>query len=420
MDKKQILNKFSDFVSIQSVSSDTKRHGEILNAVKFIIKELDNMGFKTKIYQKNNCPPLIIAKKIISVKARNLAFYAHYDIQPEDPVNQWKSPPFKLTIKNNKIWGRGVADDKGHLIEILFAAKKIIKEQSLNNNLVFIFEGEEETGSDNFETLIKNDVTLKNVDAFYVVDMGIKDKDTPQIYYGLRGVTGFELIIKTSDTDLHSGVYGNKALNPAQLLANLMSKMKEGAGWRVTIPGFYDEIKVVSEEEKKILLKSSKNIDTKIQPGLDINGMVSGFIGEGSKTIIPAKAMVKFSIRLVPGQDHKKIEKLVEKFIKENLPPKVQYSLDILSGSDAFYTDYKNYYAQKTSKILETEFKNKTAFNRSGGSVAAAEILQRLYKKPVILIGFTLPDDNIHAPNENFDEETFFKGITAIEKIMTQ
>lgn len=411
---------FTDFVRIQSVSTDSKRKKEILKAVDFLKKNLEKLGFQVNLYQKANCPPLIIAKKIISSKAKTLGFYAHYDVQPEDPINKWKSPPFKLTVKNGKIFGRGVADDKGHIVEMIIAAEKLIKTNQLKNNLIFIFEGEEEVGSQNFEELVKKDKSLKNVDVFYVVDMGMKEKNIPQIIYGLRGVIGFEIKIITSEFDLHSGVYGNKVLNPAQLAAELMAKIVDGQTHKIKIPGFYDDVKKISQEEKQLLLKSNETLVSKIDPALDINGIVSGYTGEGSKTIIPSSALIKFSVRLVPNQNHKKIESLVKKFVKDNLPKTVKISFKKSSGSNPFYTDFKNQYAQKTAEIFKDVFGNETLFNRSGGSVGAAEILQRLFKKPVILAGFTLPDDNLHAPNENFDEEMFLKGIKAIEKIFLQ
>lgn len=419
--KKDIFQLFSDFVAIESVSTDSKRKKEILKAVDFLKNHLEKLGFQVNLYQKANCPPLIIAKKIVSSKAKTFGFYAHYDVQPEDPIDKWKSLPFQLTVKNGKIFGRGVADNKGHIIEMIVAAEKLIKTNQLKNNLVFIFEGEEEVGSKNFEELVKKDKSLKNINAFYVVDMGMKEKNLPQIIYGLRGVIGFEIKIITSELDLHSGVYGNKVLNPAQLAAELMAKMVDGETHKIKIPGFYDDVKKISREEKQLLLKSNESLVSKINPALDINGMISGYTGEGSKTIIPASATVKFSLRLVPDQDWKKIEKLVKNFIKKNLPKNVVYKLKTSDfGCNPFYTDFKNQYAQKTAHILTNVFDNETLFNRSGGSVGAAEILQRLFQKPVVLIGFTLPDNNLHAPNENFDEEMFLKGIIAIEKIFAQ
>lgn len=408
----KILKLFSDFINIESVSTDSNRHPEILKAVEFLKKEIKSLGFEVKIYQKENCPPLIIgylpssSRSSKDGKAKAIGVYAHYDVQPEDPVEKWDSPPFKLDLKGGKMFGRGVADDKGHIIQILVAIRRLVETRhasSLQNNIVLIFEGEEEVGSQNFESLAgQAKKELEKVDVFYILDMGMKAKNVPQIFYGLRGIIAFELKIKTSETDLHSGVFGNRVFNPAQLLSELMSKIKDSQTGKIKIPEFYDQVK--------------KN---QLQPSLDINGMVSGYTGEGTKTIIPAEATVKFSIRLVPDQDHKKIERLVQKFIKNNLPEKVDFKLKIFTGSNPFYTDFKNPYAKKTADILNEVFKNKTHFDRSGGSIAAAEILQRLFKKPIILTGFTLPDENIHAPNENIDEEMFFKGIVSLEKIFS-
>jgi len=403
----KILKLFSDFINIESVSTDSSRHSEILKAVEFLKKEIKSLGFKVDIYQKDNCPPLIVAKYYLSdvrpQDRKTIGIYAHYDVQPEDPVGEWDSPPFELTLKNGKLYGRGVADDKGHIIQILIAINQLIDTKKLQNNIILILEGEEEVGSKNFESLVSQvKQELERIDVFYILDMGMKSKNVPQIFYGLRGIIAFELKIKTSETDLHSGVYGNRVFNPAQLLSELMSKMKDSQTVKIKVPGFYDRVK--------------KN---QLQPSLDINGMVSGYTGEGTKTIIPAEATVKFSIRLVPDQDHKKIERLVQKFIKNSLPKKVDFQLKIFTGSNPFYIDFKNPYAKKTADILSEVFKNKTHFNRSGGSIAAAEILQRIFKKPIILTGFTLPDENIHAPNENIDEEMFWKGIMALEKIFS-
>ena len=437
MDNK-IVKLFSDFVAIRSISADPSRHKEILEAVDFLKKRIIKLGFEVDIYQTKDSSPLIVAKRIISPNSKTIGIYAHYDVQPEDPVDEWDSPPFKLDIRGGKIYGRGVADDKGHIIQILMALDQLIKNKKLSNNIVLVFEGEEENKSENFELFVgqaKKD--LETVDVFYIFDMGMKAKNIPQIFYGLRGIITGELKIKIGKTDLHSGIYGNRVMNPVQIIAELLAKIKNGETNEIKIPGFYSTVKKISQKERDLLSEfisddetEKKNagikkfigdfLSSKVLPSFEVNGIVSGYTGQGSKTIIPSEATLKFSIRLVPNQISQEIKKITEDFIRRNLPKGVDYVLEISDGGDPFYTDFENHFAKKTAEILSDVFKNKTYFNRSGGSIAAAEVLQRLFKKPIILTGFTLPDENIHAPNENIDEEMFYKGIVSLEKIISQ
>ena len=434
------LQLLSDFVAIQSVSTDKSRYKEILKAVNFLKNEIKSLGFNVNIYKRNNCPPLIIAKYYLSdgrpQDRKTIGVYAHYDVQPEDPLKKWDSPPFKLTLKNGKIFGRGVADDKGHIIQILAAIRNLSK--TLKNNIVLIFEGEEEIESKNFEYLVNQAKKgLEKIDVFYILDMGMKNRNVPQIYYGLRGIITGELTVRIGSSDLHSGVYGNRVLNPAQVIAELLAKIKDAKTNQVKIVGFYDQVKKINQKEMNILSEyvisveeEKKNagvknfiddfLSSKIRPSFEVNGMISGFTGQGGKTIIPAEATVKFSIRLVPDQKPAEIRKIILDFIKNNLPEEVDFKLKIDDGCGPFYTNFENSYAKKTVDILSELFKNKTYFNRSGGSIGGAEVLQKLFAKPIILTGFTLPDENIHAPNENIDEEMFFKGIEALEKIFSQ
>lgn len=437
MDNK-IVKLFSDFIAIRSVSTDQSRHSEILKAVDFLKNEINKLNFEVDIYQTKNSSPLIVAKRIISPNSKTIGIYAHYDVQPEDPVDQWDSPPFELDIRGGKIYGRGVADDKGHIVQILTALERLIKNKKLSNNIILIFEGEEENKGENFELFVsqaKKD--LKTVDVFYIFDMGMKAKNIPQIFYGLRGIITGELRIKAGKTDLHSGIYGNRVINPVQIMAELLAKIKDSETNKIKIPGFYSSVKKISQKEKDLLSEYMLNdeiekknagvkkfignfLSSKVEPSFEVNGIVSGYTGQGAKTIIPNEAILKFSIRLVPDQISPEIKKITEDFIKRNLPEGIEYFLDISNGGDPFYTDFENEYEKKTAEILSDIFKNKTYFNRSGGSIAAAEILQRLFKKPIILTGFTLPDENIHAPNENIDEEMFVKGIVSLGKIFAQ
>ena len=439
MTESQILNLFSELVKIQSVSTDKNRFSEIEKAASFLKNFLLSLGFSVNILEKEKAPPLILATLIKDEKAKTIGIYGHYDVQPEDPVSEWETVPFLLTKKKGKFFGRGVADNKGHIVQNLFAIKSLIEAKKLKNNIVFILEGEEEVGSVHFEDYVKEakDV-LSKVDVFYLTDTGMHQKNIPQIFYGLRGIVYFELIVKIGKRDLHSGVYGNRVYNPINVLADLIAKIKDVKTGKILIPKFYEKVRKIEKEELLLLKKTLKSdeeekkeggvfglteiegfssLSSKIFPSFDCHGIISGFIGNGQKTVIPKEAKVKFSFRLVEYQDPKEIEVQVFDFVKKNLPKEVKWELKCLSKSASFYTDVKNEWVKKTASILKDVFGNEAVFNRSGGSIPAAEILQRLYKKPIILTGFTLPDDNIHAPNENFDSEMFFLGIKALERI---
>lgn len=437
MDNRGYVKKLKELVSIESVSTDKSRFGEMIRAAAFIKNELADLGFEVDLNQESDCPPLVLGKMILDKNYPTIGIYAHYDVQPEDPVERWGSPPFALTEKSGKLFGRGVADDKMHIIQAIAAVRNLLKKNGLRNNVLFIFEGEEEKGSDHFEKLVeKSKSAIGSVDAFYVLDVGMKTKRIPQIFYGLRGIAGYELKVRTGKTDLHSGVYGNRVLNAASVACDLMSKMKNPKTGIVTIPGFYDSVKKFSDEEIALLSEyvpdlevEKKNagvngftagfLDSKVKPALDINGMISGFTGDGFKTIIPAEAIVKFSVRMIEDQKGPEINKIIDEFISRNMPPYAEYELLLKGDADPFFTDYNNRYAKKTATILEEVFGEKCLFNRSGGSIPAAEVLQRIFGKPIILTGFTLPDENIHAPDENVDVEMFEKGITAIEKLLS-
>lgn len=282
---------------------------------------------------------------------------------------------------------------------------------------------------------------LKNVDVWYILDVGMYEKGVPQIFYGLRGLVYYELKVKVGDRDLHSGVYGNAVLNPIQVIIELFSKIKDGSTHKVNIPRFYDSVRKLSKEEMSLLRKIDKlnaekkkesgtytltsvsgyssYLSSKIAPSLEINGIWGGYIGEGTKTVIPREASIKFSIRLVEYQDPKEITKLVKKYIKENIQKGVKYFLkEYGAGADPFFTDINNEEVKNAVKIISDHFKKEVKFNRSGGTVPASEIIQRLFKKPVINTGFTLPDENIHSPNENVDIDMFREGIEVLKKII--
>jgi len=440
MKNEKVFKKLMELVAIKSVSTDDARYHEILKAVAFLKDWLEEIGCQIKIITHDQAPPMLIGIKKVERAKKTIGIYGHYDVQPEDPVDEWLSPPFQLTAKEGRFYGRGVADNKGHIVQNLDAVDYLIKSNRLTNNIFFIFEGEEETGSLHFEEYInKAKDLLGKVDIFYLTDVGMYQKNKPQIFYALRGLIPFELNVVVGGHDLHSGVYGNKVFNPINVVASLLAKIKDVNSGEILIPGFYKDVKQLAKPELSLLKKTIKpanqekreagvfqlttirkspfSLSSKIFPSFDCHGIISGYTGAGVKTVIPRSAKVKFSFRLVEYQKPRDIKELVGNFIEKNLPTGVKYRLTVYKGNPPFYTDINNDSVVNTAKILSAVFQNETIFNRSGGSVPAAEVLQRVFQKPIILTGFTLSDGNIHAPNENFNEEMFWKGIEALKAI---
>lgn len=438
MKNDQIIEFLAKLITIESVSTDPGRFSQIVNAAHLLENKLQSLGFQTEIISAaKTAPPLLIASRVISPDAKTIGIYGHYDVQPEDPVSEWNSEPFYLSIRDGKIYGRGVADNKGHVVQNIAAIERLITDNRLTHNVVFILEGEEETGSIHFEKLVKKaEKILNTIDVFFVTDTSMHAKNVPQIFYALRGLIYFELKVQIGERDLHSGVYGNRVYNPVQILADLLSKIKNIHTGRILIPTFYDEVRTLSvdelqqlqkvarsedEEQKEANVYSLTTIDnisvslvTKILPSCDVNGILGGYTGVGSKTVIPKEAYMKFSFRLIENQSVDHVEKIVQSFIQKHMPKGVHYNLITHSKAAPFYTTIDNEFVKKTAQVFRKVFGTDTVFNRSGGSIPASEVFQRLFKRPVILTGFTLPDDNIHSPNENFDEEMFWKGITAL------
>ena len=325
--RQQTLQILSDFIAIKSVSTDSQYNNEINKAINFLTDLLNKIGFKTTLLttpisrtSPNTPPTLLFAQYDIGVP-KTIAIYCHYDVQPASKSDGWSTNPFKLTQKNNKFYGRGIADDKGHLIQNIISVANLIESKKLKHNIIFLFEGEEEIGSTNFEKYCRQlKPYLSNVDVFYITDVGVHDKYTPQIFYGLRGIVGFELIITTGKKELHSGIYGNQVYNAAEIMAQVISQLKDPIKNRVLIDGFYDNVKLRLEEierlkpaiisEKKLLDESQTfklitvddlptSLVSKIYPSLDINSLSSGYLGVGAKNIIPNTATLKVTCRLV-------------------------------------------------------------------------------------------------------------------------
>lgn len=437
MDEISLLKKL---VSFQSVSTQQQYRVQLEETVTYLDHLLQSIGFKTSVIRTARHPLLYAILDTNS--AETIGFYSHYDVQPPEPLKDWLSEPFVLTEREGKLFGRGTADDKGHIAQVITAVFSAQKAKKLHKNIIVLYEGEEEIGSENFESALHNVVDeLKTASAFYILDSSVRDAETPMIEYGLRGLLYYELLVTMSSKDLHSGLYGNLVANPANAISQFLGSIKNNNG-HVIIPHFYDSVIRPSSSEVKTLkrAKPSKDSDvqnagvkdlfvpkgshfalaSKVLPSFDINGMLSGYIGEGAKTIIPGKAMAKFSFRLVPNQQPEKINTSIQKYVDaffKKLP--VDYSLKLLSSDFPFLTASDNEYIRKTIHLFNKNFKNKTVLNRSGGSIPAADILSRLTGKPVVITGFTSPESNLHSPNECISKELFTKGTRILTDLLS-
>jgi acetylornithine deacetylase/succinyl-diaminopimelate desuccinylase-like protein len=361
--------------------------------------------------------------------------YGHYDVQPSDPLDFWETEPFDPIEKNDRLYGRGSSDMKGQIVACLAAYDAISNSGPIPVNFKFLFEGEEEIGSPNLADFLANNRDLLDCDMILNPDAGMISPSNPTIVYGLRGLTYFELNLTGPDHDLHSGMFGGVIHNPAIVLAELIVGMHD-ENWKVTLPGFYEDVIPLTENEREEMLRLPiTDEDLKRQTGapelwgekgfnpierlgarptLEISGMLSGFTGEGSKTIIPSTAMAKISMRTVPNQDPEKIFEQLRKFIEMNIPPTVKWDLKKFAGGWASISDINHPGVISLTKALEAVWGTKPLFKREGGSIPVVASMQRILGKESVLTGFGLPEDKIHSPNESLHLPTWRKGILAL------
>jgi acetylornithine deacetylase/succinyl-diaminopimelate desuccinylase-like protein len=361
--------------------------------------------------------------------------YGHYDVQPPDPLDEWKSPAFEPEIRDGKIFARGADDDKGQLFMQVKAFEFMCKENKLPCNVKFLIEGEEEIGSPSLEEFCIQHKELLKADIILVSDTTMLSLDQPTLTIGLRGLAYFEITVIGPNRDLHSGLYGGAVNNPGNALSELIADMKDDSG-KIVIPGFYNDVETVGKEERQLLnqvpLSDSQLMDSiaigglfgeegyttterlGIRPSLDVNGIWGGYTGEGAKTILPAKASAKVSMRLVPHQDPDTIEKLLYKYLEENLPTGIRFRLQALHGGNAYVSPWNSKAVQAAVKAIEKTFGKKPLPVRSGGSIPVIAVFERVLGVKSVLMGFGLEADAIHSPNENFPLDNFYKGIETI------
>jgi len=433
--KYKFLSDFKEILAIPSVSTDPAHSADIRRAAEWMAGQLRGLGMqKVKIYPTPK-HPIVYGEWLGAVNAPTVLIYGHYDVQPADPLNLWKTGPFDPVVRGEDIFARGASDMKGQNIVMLKAVESLVMTGGLPVNIKWLFEGEEEIGSPNLATFIEHHKGLLACDFAMNPDAGMIGKEYPTITYALRGLAYFELRVYGPSQDLHSGIYGGVVHNPAIALAEIIAGLHDAKG-RVTLPGFYNTVKKLKQEERNELARLpiddehfleitgapvlygeagfTANERTGARPTLDVNGMLSGFTGEGSKTIIPAWAMAKISMRLVPEQNPKDVHQQFVSFLEEHASQDIRWELTAMAGSPASISDRNNIGVRAMGKALETIWGTRPYFRREGGSIPVVRDMQNLLGIESVVSGFGLPDDNVHAPNEKMHLPTWFRGIEAV------
>lgn len=432
----QFLDELINFLSIPSISTDPDHAHDIQTAVAFIANKLSSIGIEhVKIFPTKRHPIVYGEHLKAGASQPTLLIYGHYDVQPDDPVELWDTPPFSPTVRDDMLFARGASDMKGQIYACVAAIESILQSDTLPVNIKFILEGEEEIGSPNLVDFLITHADLLKADCALNTDAGMLNKNIPAISYGLRGLAYFELRIFGPNRDLHSGSYGGIVHNPAQVLADLISKMHDAQG-RVTLDGFYNDVLPLSSDEREKLARyglsdaeycadlglpslwGEKDFSPVerlgARPTLEINGLLSGFTGQGSKTIIPAHAMAKISTRLVPNQDPEKIYGMLVDFLKKNAPSTIRWELEQMSVGSPSLSDTNLPATRALMDAYKTVWGVEPALKREGGSVPVVADMQKHLGIDSVLTGFGLPDDRIHSPNEKLDLSTWRKGIQSL------
>ena len=429
------VDELKHYLAIPSISALPQHTGDVRRCAEWTADEMRRIGLEHVSLVETGGNPVAYGDWIHAPGAPTMLLYGHYDVQPVDPLNLWESPPFDATIRDGEIYARGAADDKGQVFMHFKAIEAHMKQQGrLPVNVKVIIEGEEEVGSANLDRFVEAERDRLKADVVVISDSAMFDRGVPSICYALRGLVYCQIDVRGTTSDLHSGVFGGAVVNPNMALAQMLAQMKDRGG-RVKIPGFYDAVRPLEDAERKAWeelpfnerqyrkqlgaprLFGEKGYSTLervwARPTLEVNGLLGGFTGEGAKTVIPAVAMAKVSMRLVPDQDPDVIAKLFEDHVKKIAPKTVAVTVTRMHGGHPWITSYDNPYIQAASRAIEQGFGKPPVFCREGGSIPVVFTFQKALGLPSVLFGVGLPDENAHAPNERLDLGNFHNGIIA-------
>lgn len=434
--KEQFLSELIEFCKLPSISTDPDHKDDMVKTAEWVANKLKSIGIENVKIMETALHPIVYGDYLhAGDDAPVVAVYGHYDVQPVDPLELWETPPFEPTLKDGKLYARGASDMKSQILAGIFAIQSILENNDLPVNIKFLIEGEEEIGSPSLDAFIKENTELLACDFALNADNAMMAPDQPIIPYALRGLAYYEINVEGPAIDLHSGIFGGTVLNPAFELARLIAGMIDLDG-RITLPGFYDSVVEMDAEEREELARLPLGDDfflentgapvlfgekgytpvelTGGRPTLDVNGFLSGFTGEGSKTVLPSKAMAKLSMRLVPNQDPKEVEKQLIQYLEENARPGIKWSIKCHASSPPIITPRNSEQIEAMKKALQTVWNTDPLYFRVGGSIPVVNKMDKMLGAPSVLTGFALPDDNIHAPNEKFTIEPWYKGIDAL------
>ena len=441
--KDRFLDELFELIKIPSISAQKEHDSDVRKAAELIKNHLLKLNLDNCEICETQGHPIVYGEKIIDKNLPTILVYGHYDVQPVDPIELWDQDPFKPYIKNTKIhpegaiFGRGACDDKGQMFMHIKALEIMMHQNNLPCNVKFMIEGEEEVGSDNLELFVKNNKEKLANDIILVSDTGMISKTIPSITTGLRGLSYMEVELTGPNRDLHSGHYGGTVANPINVLSKMINSLHDSNN-KITIPGFYDNVIEMSSDERKELNKAPFNINEfkesiglklehgelgyttserqSIRPALDVNGIWGGYTEEGAKTVLPSKASAKISMRLVPGQNWKRINKLFTEHILNIAPETVSVKVTEHHGGQPYVAPTNTIGFKAASMAYKDVFNLNPIPTRDGGSIPIIALFEQELDSKTILMGFGLDTDAIHSPNEHFGVSNFFNGIETITK----
>lgn len=433
--KDRFLQEMLELLRIPSVSAKSEHKDDMRRCAEAVRQRLLEAGADRAEVMTTAGHPVVYGEKIIDPAKPTVLVYGHYDVQPAEPLELWTNPPFEPTIRDGKIYARGSADDKGQFYMHVKAMETLVKTNTLENNIKFLIEGEEEVGSPNLATFVSANKAVLKADVILISDSSMISMDNPSLDIGVRGLSYIEVEVTGPKRDLHSGTYGGAVANPITILCQMIASCHDSQN-RITIPGFYDDVVAATKEERALMAKApfdekeyredlgvqelwgeegyTTNERTGIRPTLELNGIWGGYTGEGAKTVLPSKATAKISARLVPNQSSSKITSLLLGYFRKIAPPYVTVNAFEHHGGEPYMTPINSKAYQAAAKAVAATFGKQPIPVRGGGSIPICSILEKELGIKIVFMGFGLDSDNLHSPNEKYNIENYYKGIETI------